>query len=588
MGRPLLAEDVVRFVGDIVAIVISDDRATGADAAELVLVDYDPLPAVVRPADAAKDEVLLFPEAGTNVAARSGSPDHDEKLFDGCDVVVSGTLVSQRMAPCPLEPRSAAAELGPDGRLTAWLSTQTPHQDRMVLAGMLGLEPEQVRVIAPGRRRRLRREDAQRRGGAGRLAGAQARPARALDGDAQREHGRAPARPRAAPRLHDRRHARRQGARLPARVAAGLRRVPGARSVPAEPDGADGERRLRDPADRVRGPRGGDEHDADLGLPRRRPARGDAGDRARDRHVRRRARAGPGRGQAAELHLEGRVPAHHRHPCGLRLGRLRGRARPRAPLGRLRRAARRAAAPPRARAAPKQLGIGLSCYVEITNGVAETEFGEVEITRGRRRDRPHRLVLARPGPRDDVRDDRRRAARAAAREGDRPQGRHRRDRQGHRHLRVEVDADRRRGREARGRRRRRAGEAARRRLPRGEPGRHRARPGRRAPARRRRPLVGHLVGRPRLARVGGRTARRAEGGARVPGAPTFPFGAHVAVVEVDTETGAGRAAAADRRRRRRHADQPADRGGAGARRRRDRRRRRRSTRRSSTTRTGTR
>ena len=149
MGRPLIAKDVVRFVGDIVAIVISDDRATGADAAELVLIDYDPLPAVVRPADAAKDEVLLFPEAGTNVAAHTGSPDHDEQLFDGCDVVVTGTLDSQRMAPSPLEPRSTAAELGPDGRLTAWLSTQTPHQDRMVLAGNLGLEPEQIRVIAP-------------------------------------------------------------------------------------------------------------------------------------------------------------------------------------------------------------------------------------------------------------------------------------------------------------------------------------------------------------------------------------------------------------------------------------------------------
>jgi carbon-monoxide dehydrogenase large subunit len=149
MGRPLIAKDVVRFVGDIVAIVISEDRATGADAAELVLIDYDPLPAVVRPADSARDEVLLFPEAGTNVAAHTGSPDHDEQLFDGCDVIVSGTLNSQRMAPSPLEPRSSAAELGADGRLTAWLSTQTPHQDRMVLAGTLGLEPEQVRVIAP-------------------------------------------------------------------------------------------------------------------------------------------------------------------------------------------------------------------------------------------------------------------------------------------------------------------------------------------------------------------------------------------------------------------------------------------------------
>jgi carbon-monoxide dehydrogenase large subunit len=248
MGRPLIAQDVVRFVGDIVAIVISDDRATGADAAELVLIDYDPLATVVAPEDAARDEVLLFPEAGTNLAARSGSPEHDERLFDGCDVVVSGTLVSQRMAPCPLEPRSCAAELGPDGRITAWLSTQTPHQDRMVLAGTLGLDPAQVRVIAPDvgggfGAKMLNAEEV--------LLVWLARPARPLDGDAQREHDRASARSRTAPGVHHRRDSERQSARLPARLPAGHRRVPGARSLPAEPDGADGERRLRDPADRV-------------------------------------------------------------------------------------------------------------------------------------------------------------------------------------------------------------------------------------------------------------------------------------------------------------------------------------------------
>jgi carbon-monoxide dehydrogenase large subunit len=149
MGRPLLATDRVRYVGDIIAIVISDDRATGVDAAELVAVDYDPLPAVISLDEAAKDEVLLFPEAGTNLAGRSAPAEYDENLFGGCDVVVSGTVTSQRMAPCPLEPRSAAAEVGPDGRVTAWLSTQTPHQDRMVLAGTLGLDPADVRVIGP-------------------------------------------------------------------------------------------------------------------------------------------------------------------------------------------------------------------------------------------------------------------------------------------------------------------------------------------------------------------------------------------------------------------------------------------------------
>jgi aerobic carbon-monoxide dehydrogenase large subunit len=149
MRRPVVARDVVRFVGDIVAIVLSPDRASGADAAELVQVEYDPLPVVVSPVEAAKDEVLLFPELETNVAGRAGSPEHDENLFEGCDVVVTQTLVSQRMAACPLEVRSAAAELGADGRVTAWLSTQVPHRDHLGICGTLGLEPGELRIIAP-------------------------------------------------------------------------------------------------------------------------------------------------------------------------------------------------------------------------------------------------------------------------------------------------------------------------------------------------------------------------------------------------------------------------------------------------------
>jgi carbon-monoxide dehydrogenase large subunit len=149
MRRPLVARDVVRFVGDIVAIVLSPDRASGADAAELVAVDYDPLPVVVDMVEADKDEVLLYPEIGTNVAGRAGRMDHDPTLFDGCEVVVSDTLVSQRMAACPLEVRSAAAELGSDGRITAWLSTQVPHRDHAGIAAALGLDPGELRVIAP-------------------------------------------------------------------------------------------------------------------------------------------------------------------------------------------------------------------------------------------------------------------------------------------------------------------------------------------------------------------------------------------------------------------------------------------------------
>ena len=101
--------------------MLSETRAAGADAAELVFVDYDPLPAVVTPQQALTDEVLLFPEAGTNIAARAGSPEHDDALFDGCDAVISGCLFSQRMAPAPLEPRSVVADRGADGRTRAWL-----------------------------------------------------------------------------------------------------------------------------------------------------------------------------------------------------------------------------------------------------------------------------------------------------------------------------------------------------------------------------------------------------------------------------------------------------------------------------------
>ncbi len=149
MLRPVVAKDVVRFVGEIVAVVISDDRTTGVDAAELVMVDYDPLPAVVDADEAAKDELLLFPDVGTNIAVNVGPPEDDETLFDGCDVIVTDTLVSPRMAGCPLEVRSAAAEVGADGRTTAWLSTQVPHQDQLGIAGTLGMELSDLRVIAP-------------------------------------------------------------------------------------------------------------------------------------------------------------------------------------------------------------------------------------------------------------------------------------------------------------------------------------------------------------------------------------------------------------------------------------------------------
>jgi carbon-monoxide dehydrogenase large subunit len=150
MRRHLLAPDLVRHVGDPVAVVVTEEPYQGEDAVELVDVDYQPLPAVIDLADAASDQVVLFEAAGTNVVASFGDPATlDQHLFDGCDAVVRQTIMNQRVAPAPMESRAAAAVWGDDGRLTAWIPNQGAQGTRGGLAGLLGLEPEQVRVITP-------------------------------------------------------------------------------------------------------------------------------------------------------------------------------------------------------------------------------------------------------------------------------------------------------------------------------------------------------------------------------------------------------------------------------------------------------
>ncbi|MGH9021561.1 MAG: xanthine dehydrogenase family protein molybdopterin-binding subunit [Acidimicrobiia bacterium] len=148
MVRPYLAGDVVRLVGEPVVALITEERRQGVDASELVFVDYDPLNAVVDLEDALSNETLLHPEAGTNVALDLG-PGSGDALFEGCDVVVRQRVVNQRLAPCPLEVRGVVASWGDDGRLTFWASSQAPHGLKSALAHALGVEPEVVRVITP-------------------------------------------------------------------------------------------------------------------------------------------------------------------------------------------------------------------------------------------------------------------------------------------------------------------------------------------------------------------------------------------------------------------------------------------------------
>jgi carbon-monoxide dehydrogenase large subunit len=151
MGQWLLARDVVRWVGEPVAIVVTEGRYQGEDAADLVDIDYEPLPPVIDMAEAAADGApLLFPAAGTNVAASFGDRTAlAADLFDDCVVVVSRTIANQRVAPAPMEVRAAAAAWGADGRLTAWIPNQGAQGTRAALAGLLGMDQAQVRIITP-------------------------------------------------------------------------------------------------------------------------------------------------------------------------------------------------------------------------------------------------------------------------------------------------------------------------------------------------------------------------------------------------------------------------------------------------------
>ena len=103
MVQPLLAIDVVRFVGEPVAVVVTEQPYQGEDAIELVDIDYEPLPAVVDMAAARDSDTLLFPEAGTNVVVKFGDEANlSNDLFDDCEVVVSETILNQRVAPAPM------------------------------------------------------------------------------------------------------------------------------------------------------------------------------------------------------------------------------------------------------------------------------------------------------------------------------------------------------------------------------------------------------------------------------------------------------------------------------------------------------
>ncbi|HRK48318.1 MAG TPA: xanthine dehydrogenase family protein molybdopterin-binding subunit, partial [Nocardioides sp.] len=149
-----LADGVVRYVGDPVALIVAETRAQAVDAAELVDVEYDELGVVVDMEEAlAPDAPLQFPELGSNIAQSLKvllPPDAGDALGDA-EVVVRARIENQRIAVAPMEGNAILVDPRPDGetQLTAYISTQHPHVSRDMIAGYVGTDPAHVRVVAP-------------------------------------------------------------------------------------------------------------------------------------------------------------------------------------------------------------------------------------------------------------------------------------------------------------------------------------------------------------------------------------------------------------------------------------------------------
>jgi aerobic carbon-monoxide dehydrogenase large subunit len=145
----VLAKGEVKHVGDPVALVIGDDRYGVVDAAEDVVVEYDPLPVVTDPEAALEGGPFVHEQFGTNKVCEWSLGGGDlEAGFAEADVILERRIVNHRTAGAAIEPRGVLAQYR-GGKLTVWSSTQVPHFLRLFLSGLLGISEEQVRVIAP-------------------------------------------------------------------------------------------------------------------------------------------------------------------------------------------------------------------------------------------------------------------------------------------------------------------------------------------------------------------------------------------------------------------------------------------------------
>ena len=146
-----LATDEARYQGDPVAVVLAESRALAKDAAELVEVDYQPLPSVADVEKAlAEGAPLVHEDLGTNECyVWKLETDSVREAIDTADVVVTRRYFQPRLIPNAIEPRGVLAQVAPTGDVTLWSATQTPHIQRFVLQLVLGIPESKIRVIAP-------------------------------------------------------------------------------------------------------------------------------------------------------------------------------------------------------------------------------------------------------------------------------------------------------------------------------------------------------------------------------------------------------------------------------------------------------
>ena len=149
---PPLAKSVARYVGDAVAVVVAETVQQAYDAVDLIDVDYEPLPATVDPEQAVKNGApQLHEEAPNNVAFHWTVAGGDiDAAFKKADIVVKDRIIQQRLIPTAMETRGALAQYVPaTGELTLWNTTQNPHIVRFIMSLVCGIPEDRLRVIAP-------------------------------------------------------------------------------------------------------------------------------------------------------------------------------------------------------------------------------------------------------------------------------------------------------------------------------------------------------------------------------------------------------------------------------------------------------